>query len=117
MAHSKVYVRIMNSQRWQNLRNETLKARPYCERCQAKGIQTDAQVIHHIKPIESGHSSEEYERLAYDPDNLQSLCHQCHSDIHRLEIGSYGKAGHLMRENDRRQRWINDMIKRFNKGG
>lgn len=117
MAHSKEYTKIMNSQRWQSLRNKTLKERPYCERCQCKGIQTDAQVIHHIKPIESGHSTEEYKRLAFDPDNLQSLCHQCHADIHRLELGSYGNKGSKMRNDDRHQRWLNDMIERFNKGG
>ena len=109
MAHSRQYTQIMNSQRWRNLRAETLKAKPYCERCEAKGWKIPAKVVHHVKPIESGHSNEEYIKLAYDPENLQALCHKCHSYIHRNEIGSYGKAGHQMRENDRRQRWLNSI--------
>lgn len=113
MAHSKEYTKIMNSQRWQNLRNETLKARPYCERCQAKGRLEKAQIVHHIKPIESGHSNEEYESLAFNPENLQPLCNKCHSYIHRIEIGSLSKAGRMMRDQDRHQRWINDIRKRF----
>ena len=113
MAHSKQYVKIMNSQRWRDLQESTLKAHPYCERCETKGRRTPAKVVHHIKPIESGHSTAEYERLGYDPENLMALCTQCHADIHRNEIGSYGKAGYLMRRNDRQQRWLNDMRERF----
>lgn len=107
MAHSREYIKIMNSQRWHNLQSETLRKRPYCERCETLGRQTKAKVVHHIKPIESGHSIEEYERLAYNPENLQSLCTQCHSYIHRNIIGSYGKSGRKMRANDRFQVWIN----------
>lgn len=109
MAHSILYSKIMNSQRWRDLRAETLRTKPYCERCETKGRLTPAKVVHHVKPIESGHSNEEYIRLAYDPENLQALCHKCHSFIHKNEIGSYGKAGHQMRENDRRQRWLNSI--------
>lgn len=113
MAHSKQYAMIMSSSRWQKLQAATLQAQPYCERCKANGRLTPSKVVHHIQPIESGHSSEEYERLAYDPQNLQALCHQCHADIHRKEIGSYTKAGRLQRQKDRQQRWLNDLQHRF----
>ena len=118
MAHSVQYVRIMNSQRWRNLRAETLRAKPYCERCEANGIKTPAKTVHHIKPIESGHSIEEYERLAYNPENLQSLCTQCHSYIHRKELGSLSREGRKRRANDRLQWWINTFCpKTENDGG
>lgn len=113
MAHSRQYTKIMNSQRWHNLQSEILKAKPYCERCEAKGWRIPSKVVHHIKPIESGHSTEEYERLAYDPENLQALCHQCHADIHSKVLGSFSKAGRIRRQNDRNLRWGNDLMKKF----
>lgn len=106
MAHSKEYVKIMNSRRWHNLQSEILSKHPYCERCGALGRQTKAKVVHHVKPIESGHSLAEYERLAYDPENLQALCTQCHSYIHRNIIGSFSKSGRKMRAQDRFQVWV-----------
>ena len=115
MAHSIQYTKIMNSQRWHNLQSEILRAKPYCERCEAKGWRIPSKVVHHIKPIESGHSMEEYERLAYDPENLQALCHQCHADIHSKVLGSFSKAGRIRRQNDRNLRWGNDLMKKFMK--
>lgn len=115
MAHSRQYTKIMNSQRWHNLQSEILRAKPYCERCEAKGWRIPSKVVHHIKPIESGHSMDEYERLAYDPENLQALCHQCHADIHSKELGSFSKAGRIRRQNDRNLRWGNDLMKKFMK--
>lgn len=115
MAHSRQYTKIMNSQRWHNLQSEILRAKPYCERCEAKGWRIPSKVVHHIKPIESGHSMDEYERLAYDPENLQALCHQCHADIHSKELDSFSKAGRIRRQNDRNLRWGNDLMKKFMK--
>jgi 5-methylcytosine-specific restriction endonuclease McrA len=109
MAHSKEYVKIMNSQRWHNLQSETLRKHPYCERCEAMGRQTKAKVVHHIKPIESGHSIDEYESLAYNPENLQALCTKCHSYIHRKELDSLSREGRKRRAHDRLQRWFNDI--------
>ena len=51
MAHSIQYTKIMNSQRWHNLQSEILRAKPYCERCEAKGWRIPSKVVHHIKPI------------------------------------------------------------------
>lgn len=116
MAHSRQYTQIMNSKRWRELRAKTLRERPYCERCKASGRLTPSKAVHHIKPIESGHSYAEYERLAYDPENLQALCHQCHSDIHK-EMGSHSKEGRIKRQNDRLLRWLNDVSGRFTDDG
>lgn len=116
MAHSRQYTQIMNSKRWRDLRAKTLIERPYCERCKVSGRLTPSKAVHHIKPIESGHSYAEYERLAYDPENLQALCHQCHSDVHK-EIGSHSKAGQARRQNDRLLRWLHDISGRFDDGG
>jgi 5-methylcytosine-specific restriction endonuclease McrA len=113
MAHSRQYALIMSSSRWQKLQAETLKARPYCERCKEMGWLTPSKVVHHKQPIESGHSNAEYERLAFDTQNLQALCHQCHADIHRKVLGSYSRAGRLQRQNDRLQRWISTIKERI----
>jgi len=99
----------MNSKRWRNLQAETLMLHPFCERCKCNGFERPSVVVHHIRPIESGHSTAEYETLAFDPNNLQALCHQCHADIHRTDLDSFSREGRKRRAHDRLLRWINDL--------
>jgi len=61
-AHARGYDRT-----WQNLRLMILRRSPLCVRC-----GTGASQVDHIVPIRKGGA-----RL--DPDNLQALCHSCHS--------------------------------------
>lgn len=77
MSRNKDYVRLINCHKWRKLRNEQLKRNPLCQIC--GDIATE---VHHLKPIESEREFDRMETLAYDPSNLQSLCHKCHSDIH-----------------------------------
>ena len=42
-----------------------------------------ATCVHHIHPIESQHTPEQMERVAYDYRNLAALCDLCHERIHR----------------------------------
>lgn len=75
--------KIYNSKTWKQLRNSYFAENPLCQRCLEKGIVKPADDIHHIKPFLSGKTYEEKLQLAYDYNNLQSLCKQCHSDIHK----------------------------------
>ena len=57
---------------WRRLRNLQLKTSPLCAMCLHTGTLTVATVVDHITPRSKGGAD-------YDPDNLQSLCAECHS--------------------------------------
>ena len=98
--------KIYNSREWARLRDEKMRANPLCERCLAEGYVVSARVVHHVVPIETAHTFDEMWRLAIDCglNGLQSLCFQCHSDIHK-QMASRTKAGHHKAEADRLERW------------
>lgn len=70
---SAAYHNLYYSRRWRELRARQLVAEPFCRECARRGMRTRAEDIDHIKP----HKGDK--RLFYDPSNLQSLCHSCHS--------------------------------------
>ncbi len=102
--HGKEYVRLMNSKEWRQLRREKLSADPYCEECLKRGIHRLASVVHHKTEVESGQSPAECRRLAFDPHNLESVCPQCHRDIHKGRK-TWGKDNHIRREKERLAQW------------
>lgn len=57
-----------------------------------------------MTPIESGVSDADMERLAYDVNNLQALCYDCHKQIH-MSMRPCGKSIHRQREADRLEQW------------
>lgn len=86
--------RIYNSREWKMLRAEKLRANPLCERCQEAGYIVPARTVHHRVPIETARNYEEMRRLALcGLPGLQSLCFQCHSDIHK-QMHSRSAEGH-----------------------
>lgn len=85
------YRKLINSQKWAKLRAEKLQSDPICEHCRLSGIITPGAEIHHITPIDEGATPAEKKRLAYNPYNLQTLCHNCHVAIHK-ELQSKSKA-------------------------
>lgn len=90
MSHNPTYIKLINCQPWRNLRNRQLKVRPLCEECKSKGIYTSAVEVHHRIPVESVRGEQAMMKLAYDPDNLVSLCHECHIEVHKA-LHSRGK--------------------------
>lgn len=56
-------------------------ANPLCEVCLQKGKITPATQIHHIDSFMKYEGNERLEK-AYDFDNLQSLCQECHNAEH-----------------------------------
>ena len=100
---------IYNSREWQELRIAKLRSQPLCERCLSQGRYVSAHVAHHIVPIETAHTLQDMKRLAIDCGlaGLQSLCVQCHADIHN-------DAGYHTREAvQQRERWQDKVMKRF----
>lgn len=52
-----------------------------CQRCLSKGIIKEANTIHHIVPITLENISDP--EITLNPDNLTTLCHDCHAAVHK----------------------------------
>ena len=105
---------IYNSREWQELRIAKLRSQPLCERCLSQGRYVSAHVVHHIVPIETAHTLQDMKCLAIDCGlaGLQSLCDQCHADIHN-DAGYHTREAVQQRAKDRQERWQDKVMKRF----
>lgn len=74
--------KIYNSERWRRLRAWKFACNPLCEMCLKEGKTVTAEDIHHITSFMSTNDPEQRSFLAYDYNNLMSLCKQCHQKIH-----------------------------------
>ena len=81
--HNNVSAKYYNSKQWHNLRNYYIRRHPLCEICLSKGIVKAAEEVHHKIPYLRGNTDEERWKLLTDEDNLQSLCCECHDEVHR----------------------------------
>lgn len=86
MSRNPIYIKLINSGRWKKLRADKLTANPICEECEANGLSTPATEVHHITEVESVPTAEAMEQLMFGYSNLESVCHSCHSEIHRLRF-------------------------------
>lgn len=102
--HSQLYIKLMNSARWRTLRMRKLAANPLCEHHLEQGKYVAASVVHHIIEVESGRTEQECRTLCFSWSNLQSLCRECHAEIHRT-ARSHSKDVHQQREQERLDRW------------
>jgi 5-methylcytosine-specific restriction protein A len=73
---------IYQDKRWKKLRAVKMRANPLCERCEIKNKVVPAVEVHHKIPFDWGRTSAEVDDLAFDYDNLQSVCDPCHDDAH-----------------------------------
>ena len=64
-----------NSPRWKELRARQLKEDPYCQICGNKATE-----VHHVTPHRGDWD------LFLDPQNLISICHDCHQRETQKEI-------------------------------
>lgn len=74
---------IYNTPQWKNLRKAHIMQHPLCEVCLKEGKVTPAEEVHHITPILTGATLERRKELAFDSDNLMSLCKKHHIEIHK----------------------------------
>lgn len=74
--------RCYNTLRWRKLREAKLQDSPLCEICLENGKVTPATEVHHRMEISQAGSYLEAMDIAFDYNNLQSLCTQCHQDLH-----------------------------------
>ena len=74
-----------NSKIWRKLRDSYLKQNPLCANCLRNGKVVPAEDIHHkISPFKGGEINW---TLLLDPENLESLCKECHGEEHQKENG------------------------------
>ncbi len=67
------------SKAWRKFRLRILQRDHYeCQHCRAKRARkiVRATHVHHIQELKDRPD------LAFDPDNLISLCHMCHEEVH-----------------------------------
>ena len=82
--------KIYNSERWRKLSAYKIASSPLCEQCLKNGKVTPAEDVHHIRSFMSTDDPLLRYRLAYDIDNLMSLCKQCHQSIHNRREAEKG---------------------------
>lgn len=76
--------KVYNSDRWRRLRAWKFACNPLCESCLKDGKTVPAEDIHHITSFMSTDDPQQRYLLAYDFDNLLSLCKQCHQKLHNM---------------------------------
>ena len=111
---------IYQSREWKELTILKKRANPLCEQCikdgKAIGIPggyvKSVECVHHIIPIETARTKEEMRRLAFDWNNLMSLCKSCHARIHK-ELGSNTAKIVRQRAEARQDRWADNLMSKF----
>jgi 5-methylcytosine-specific restriction protein A len=71
------YQKVYQDKRWRLLRAEKMRCNPICEKCEKVNRIRPTDEVHHIVPFDIRPD------LAFDWDNLQSLCLDCHDEIHK----------------------------------
>ena len=99
MSRNPHYIKMINSNKWKLLRAKKLQSNPVCEVCEANNRSTLATEVHHTVPVESVPHELGMRQLMFDYNNLQSLCHSCHSDAHRR---AFSHSKEAIQANNRR---------------
>ncbi|MCH5241812.1 MAG: HNH endonuclease [Muribaculaceae bacterium] len=55
---------------------------PLCEVCETEGKTTPGEHVHHLITFVGAPTAVERDRLAYDEENLMTVCSRCHARIH-----------------------------------
>lgn len=81
----KIRQKAYQNKNWRKMRDTYLKEHPICEECLKKGKVTPAEDVHHVKsPFRGGDVN--YNMLL-DYHNLESVCRECHGNIHASQQG------------------------------
>ena len=88
-----IVAKLYNTSNWRKLRLYWLQTHPLCQDCLDEYIQnedgsfgiktTPATEVHHVRPILTASSELEMKELAFDPNNLRSLCDYHHHLTHK----------------------------------
>lgn len=96
--HMKGYAsRFYKSLKWQNMRDNIIKRdKGLCVDCLKNGMITTAEEVHHIIPITESNINDP--SITLNPDNLVSLCRECHKARHnnksskRFFVDEFGRV-------------------------
>lgn len=75
-------MKIYNTQRWRDIRDWKMVSEPLCEECLKHNKTTPSEEVHHIKSFMTTDDPIKRSNLAYNYDNLMSLCKKCHQKMH-----------------------------------
>lgn len=76
---------VYEKREWKKARKTVIqRANGLCERCFPKAIKQGKEVDHIVELTEENKNDW---NIAYNPDNLQLLCTDCHNDKHERSIG------------------------------
>ena len=119
MSRDKRYQRLLNSKRWHEVKRQVWqRAGGLCERCRREGIEagvlpdgyvTPGVDCHHKIPVESANPDVpgEMARLAYDVNNIELLCINCHIKTHQ-ELRSHHAETVKERKELKRRRFLEE---------
>ena len=77
---------IYKTAEWESVRQFIIvRANGLCENCKSRGIVKPGKEVDHIVEL-TGDNKHDWS-IAYNPDNLQYLCTDCHNHKSRRSIG------------------------------
>lgn len=107
MSRNQKYIKLINSVKWRNTRHTKLIYNPICEICRDK-LATE---VHHIQPLEQfSNNIELMEEMCFKYSNLQSLCRECHKNLH-LEMKLHKNQKESVKRNNKER--TDDFMNRY----
>ena len=88
--------RFYKGRAWQRVREYAISRDKYlCQDCLKKGIYKPVSEVHHIKPLTPENINDP--TIALNPENLVSLCKECHERRHhgtgkRYKVDDFGNV-------------------------
>ena len=77
---------VYNTNLWHRLRKAKLRDNPLCEVCSLEGKITLGEDIHHLRSFLKAETIEERDSLAFDSNNLLTVCRKHHNEIHNGDL-------------------------------
>lgn len=80
------FPQVYRTTEWERVRQYVIqRAHGLCEECLRQGRIEVGTDVDHIQPLDE--SNWQDWNIAYNPDNLQLLCRQCHAEKHKRDSG------------------------------
>ena len=80
--HNNKWAKYYHNKQWKLLREWQITNYPLCYDCALNGRSRAATQVHHIIPFSTGATEEERMELLLSPENITSLCRECHLKRH-----------------------------------
>lgn len=95
-------MKIYNTARWRRMRVSQLMAQPLCQVCEGCGRTAPAVDVHHLQSF-TGYEGAARRAMAFDYDNLVSLCKVCHQAAHHGFLKGAGSLSEMIERAAARQ--------------